>query len=112
MGKKINYSSKGKKAGNKDLQPVTRTTTVHLHKLLHDVTFKKKAPRAVKSIRDYARKTMFTQDVRIDPELNQQLWRNGIRNVDRRVEIVMERRKNEEDEETQEKFYTLVRLAK
>ena len=47
---------------------------------------KKKAPRAVKAIKEYARKTMFTDDVRIDPELNQELWRNGIRNVDRRVD--------------------------
>jgi ribosomal protein L31E len=43
---------------------------------------------------------------------NQQIWRNGIRNVDRRVEVILERKKNEEDDEAQEKFYTLVRLAK
>jgi large subunit ribosomal protein L31e len=111
MGKKINYNSRGKK-GESELQPVTRTTSVHLHKLLHDVKFKKKAPRAVQAIRNYARKTMFTQDVRIDPELNQQLWKNGVRNVDRRVEVVMERKKKEEEEESKEKFYTVVRLAK
>lgn len=111
MGKKINHTSRNKK-GDKELQPVTRTQSIHLHKLLHDVKFKKKAPRAVGAIRDYARKTMFTQDVRIDQELNQQIWRNGIRNVDRRVEVVLERRKNEEEEESQDKFYTLVRLAK
>jgi len=111
MGKKINHSSSGKKS-NKELQPVTRTQIVHLHKLLHDVKFKKKAPRAVQGIRDYARKTMLTEDVRIDPELNQQVWRNGIRNVDRRVEIIMERKKNEEDEENKNEYYTLVRLAK
>jgi large subunit ribosomal protein L31e len=111
MGKKINHSS-NKKRGDKELQPVTRTSTIHLHKLLHDVKFKKKAPRAVQAIRDYARKTLFTDDVRIDTELNQQIWRNGIRNVDRRVEVILERKKNEEDDEAQEKFYTLVRLAK
>ena len=111
MGKKINHAS-NKKRGDKELQPVTRTSTIHLHKLLHDVKFKKKAPRAVQAIRDYARKTLFTNDVRIDTELNQQIWRNGIRNVDRRVEVILERKKNEEDDEAQEKFYTLVRLAK
>jgi large subunit ribosomal protein L31e len=111
MGKKINHAS-NKKRGDKELQPVTRTSTIHLHKLLHDVKFKKKAPRAVQAIRDYARKTLFTDDVRIDTELNQQIWRNGIRNVDRRVEVILERKKNEEDDEAQEKFYTLVRLAK
>jgi large subunit ribosomal protein L31e len=111
MGKKINHAS-NKKRGDKELQAVTRTSIIHLHKLLHDVKFKKKAPRAVKAIRDYARKTLFTEDVRIDTELNQQIWRNGVRNIDRRIEVVLERKKNEDDEEAQEKFYTLVRLAK
>jgi large subunit ribosomal protein L31e len=111
MGKKINHVSNVKK-GEKELPTVTRTAIIHLHKLLHDVKFKKKAPRAVKAIKDYARKTMFTNDVRIDPELNQELWRNGIRNVDRRVEVLLERKKNEEDEEATEKVYTVVRLAK
>ncbi len=110
MGKKINHSTK-KKGGDK-LATVTRTHTIHLHKLLHDVKFKKKAPRAIKAIRDFAAKTLFTDDVRIDTELNQQIWRNGVRNVDRRVEVVMERKKNEEDDESENKFYTLVRLAK
>jgi large subunit ribosomal protein L31e len=73
---------------------------------------KKKAPKAVKVIKDYARRTMFTEDVRIDPQLNQELWRNGIRNIDRRVEVILERKKNEDDEEAEEKMFTLVRLAK
>ena len=111
MGKKINHSTR-KKGGDKELQAVTRTHIVHLHKLLHDVKFKKKAPRAIKAIRDLATKTLFTKDVRIDTELNQQIWRNGVRNCDRRVEVIMERKKNEEDEESENKFYTLVRLAK
>jgi large subunit ribosomal protein L31e len=111
MGKKINHVSNVKKS-DKELQAVTRTTIIHLHKLLHDVKFKKKAPKAAKAIKEYARKTMFTNDVRIDPELNQELWRNGIRNVDRRVEVLLERKKNEDDEEAEEKMYTVVRLAK
>ena len=110
MGKKINHNSR--KRGEKELQPITRTATVHLHRLLHDATFKKKAPKAIKVIKELARKTMFTQDVRVDTELNQQIWRNGVRNVDRRVEVVMERKKNEDEEESSNKFYTLVRLAK
>jgi large subunit ribosomal protein L31e len=111
MGKKINNASKVRKAG-KELQPVTRTIRVNIHKQIHDVKFKKKAPRAVKSIKDLARKTMFTDDVRIDPELNKELWRNGIRNVQRKVEVVFERKKNEDDEEAKDKMYTLVKLAR
>lgn len=52
---------------------------------------------------------MYTQDVRLDQVLNQHLWRNGIRNLDRRLNIVMERKKNE-NEDAKEKFYTLVKL--
>jgi large subunit ribosomal protein L31e len=55
---------------------------------------------------------MFTNDIRIDPELNQAIWANGIRNLDRRVDVVLERKKNEEDEESTEKMFTVVRLAK
>jgi large subunit ribosomal protein L31e len=55
---------------------------------------------------------LLTNDVRIDPQLNQELWRNGVRNIDRRVEVLLERKKNEDDEEATEKMYTVVRLAK
>jgi large subunit ribosomal protein L31e len=110
MGKKINNASKVRKAG-KELQPVIRKMRVNLHKHLHDCKFKKKAPRAVNTIKELARKTMFTQDVRIDPELNKELWKNGIKNIMSRIDIVMERKKNEEDEEAKEKMYTLVKLG-
>jgi large subunit ribosomal protein L31e len=110
MGKKESW--KLKKRQEKTLDAETRTTSFNLHKRLHKITFKRKAPRAVKEIKAFARKAMFTEDVRIDPELNQELWRNGVRNVDKRVDIVLERKKNEEDEEAQEKFYTLVKLAR
>ena len=111
MGKKQNNPShkKGKKDA-KELDVKSVTTTLNLHRRLHKATFKRKAPTAVKSIKDHARKTMFTQDVRLDPTLNQHLWRNGVRNLDRKVNVVMDRKKNE-DEEAKHKFYTLVRLA-
>jgi large subunit ribosomal protein L31e len=112
MGKKENWRQKRKQGENKQLEPDTRTSIIHLHKRLHGVQFKKKAPRAVKEIKEFARKTMLTRDVRIDPELNQELWRNGVRNVDRRVEVVMERRKNEDEEDSKEQMYTLVKLAR
>lgn len=99
-----------RKKESKELQPITRVMRINLHKQLHDIKFKKKAPKAVKVIKDLAFRTMFTKDVRIDPELNKELWKNGIRNLIRRIEVVMERKKNEEDEEAEEKLYTLVRL--
>ena len=110
MGKKINNTNKGKKEV-KELQPVTRKITINLHKQLHGEKFKKKAPKAVKVVKALAQKMMFTKDVRVDPELNKELWRNGVRNVDRRITVLMDRKKNEEDDEGEEKMYTLVRLA-
>ncbi|MCQ2821183.1 MAG: 60S ribosomal protein L31 [archaeon] len=109
MGKKVQAKKEKKEA--KELGAVTRGLTVHLHKLVHEVKFKKKAPRAIRLIKDLAAKTMFTKDVRIDPDLNKEIWRNGIRNLPVRINLTFERKKNEEDDENEEKMYTLVKLA-
>lgn len=53
---------------------VTREYTIHLHKRLSGVSFKKKAPRAVKEIKKFAQKAMKTSDVRIDVKLNKAVW--------------------------------------
>ena len=58
---------------------VTRDYTIHLHKRLHRIGSKKKAPRALKEIRKFAMQQMGTQDVRIDYRLNEQVWSRGIR---------------------------------
>merc|ERR1719274_440561 len=50
---------------------------------------------------------MQTTDVRVDTKLNKFLWSNGIRNVPKRVRIRMSRKRNE-DEDAEEKMYTLV----
>lgn len=60
---------------------VTREYTVNLHKRLHGISFKKRAPRAIKEIRKFAEQQMGTPDVRIDTRLNKQLWSKGIRLV-------------------------------
>ena len=82
-------------------------TTVNLHKTCHKISFKKKAPRAIREIVSLARKTMGTNDVRIDTELNKFVWSNGIRNIPRRVRVRLSRRRNEE-EGAKSEFYTLV----
>ncbi|XP_078041323.1 ribosomal protein L31 [Augochlora pura] len=86
---------------------VTREYTVNLHKRLHGVGFKKRAPRAIKEIRKFAEKQMGTPDVRIDTRLNKQLWSKGIRNVPFRVRVRLSRRRND-DEDSPNKLYTLV----
>ena len=54
----------GKKIAVQDV--VTREYTIHLRKLLHGVGFKKRAPRAVKEVKAFAKKMMGTE-VRLCP---------------------------------------------
>ena len=61
-----------KKSRVKDV--VTREYTIHMHKRLHTVSFKKRAPRAVKEIKKFAQKAMKTTDVRVDVKLNKAVW--------------------------------------
>ena len=89
---------------------VSRDYTIHLGKRIHKVTFKKKAPRAIKEIRAFAARAMGTKDVRIDSKLNKHVWATGIRNVPKRVRVRLTRKRNE-DEDSEEKMYTLCQLV-
>ena len=86
---------------------VTREYTIHMSKRLYGVTFKKRAPRAIREIKAFAEKTMKTSDVRIDTTLNKHVWSQGVRNVQKRIRVRLSRRRNE-DEEAKEKLYTVV----
>ena len=50
-----------KEGKKKEVQPVTRDYTINLHKRLHGIQFKKRAPRAVREIRKFAVAEMFTK---------------------------------------------------
>eukprot|EP01105_Mastigella_eilhardi_P025505 TRINITY_DN6962_c0_g1_i1.p2 TRINITY_DN6962_c0_g1~~TRINITY_DN6962_c0_g1_i1.p2 ORF type:complete len:113 (-),score=16.96 TRINITY_DN6962_c0_g1_i1:68-406(-) len=91
----------------KEVAPITREFTVNIHRRIHGVQFKRRAPRAVKVVRNFARKAMGTTDVRIDVKLNEVLWSHGIRNVPFRVRVRLARKPNE-TEDAKEKMYTLV----
>lgn len=77
---------------------VTREYTINLHKKLHSIKFKSRAPRAVKEIRKFAQKMMGTKDVRLDVSLNKAVWSKGIKNVPTRLRIVVSRRRNEDED--------------
>ena len=91
----------------KSLKPVSREYTIHIHKHLLHVPFKKRAPRAIHAIKKFAQKTMGTKDVRLDVSVNKYVWSKGIRSVPRRIRVNLSRRANE-DEEAKGKMYTLV----
>merc|ERR1711962_447683 len=85
----------------------TREYTVNLHKRIHGVGFKYRAPRAIKELKSFAAKQMGTPDVRIDTRLNKHIWSQGVRNVPYRVRVCLARKRNE-DEDSAHKLYTLV----
>merc|ERR1711924_319396 len=60
-------------------EPVCREYTVNLHKEMHGISFKRRAPRAIKVIKAFAKKQMGTSDVRLDQALNKEVWSKGIK---------------------------------
>ncbi|KAJ3176394.1 60S ribosomal protein L31 [Geranomyces variabilis] len=88
---------------------VSREYTIHMHKHVHGTSFKKRAPKAVKVIRDFAQKTMGTTDVRLDPSLNKAVWARGIKSVPHRIRVRLSRRRNDAEDATgASKLYTFV----
>jgi large subunit ribosomal protein L31e len=89
---------------------VAREYTIHMHKRLHGVSFKKRAPRAIKEIKAFATKSMGTTDVRVDPQLNKKVWEQGVKGVPYRLRIRISRRRNDE-ENAKEKLYSYVQAV-
>jgi len=76
---------------------VTREYTIHLHKRVHGASFKKKAPKAIKEIKAFAFQAMGTEDVRLDPLLNKEVWKSGIKGVPFRLRVRISRKRNNEE---------------
>jgi large subunit ribosomal protein L31e len=86
---------------------VTREYTINLHKRLHGVGYKKRAPKAIKELKAFATNAMNTKDVRVGPKLNTYIWSKGIKSVPFRVRVAISRRRNEDDQ-AEEKLYSYV----
>merc|ERR1719433_1447382 len=95
---------KGGKKGPAPLKPVTREYTIKLGKYLYKKSFKKRARVAVKAVKEFARREMKTDDVRVHPELNKFLWSHGCRAVPRRVRVRLHRKRDEDEDG--DGFYT------
>ncbi|CAK7201334.1 60S ribosomal protein L31B [Sporothrix eucalyptigena] len=108
MSSKTKASGKTGRSAIADV--VAREYTIHLHKRLHGVTFKKRAPRAVKEIKKFAQQAMGTTDVRLDPQLNKKVWESGVKGVPYRLRIRISRRRNDE-EDAKEKLYSFVQAV-
>ena len=99
--------SEKKKGRSTIKQVVTREYTINIHKRIHGVGSKKRAPRALKEMQKFAMKEMVTPDMRINTRLNKAVWAKGIRNVPYRIRVQLSRKHNE-DEDSPNKLYTLV----
>jgi large subunit ribosomal protein L31e len=86
---------------------VTREYTINIHKHIHGVGLKKRAPRTLKEIRKFTMKEMGTPDMCADTRLNKAIWAKGIRNVPYRIQVRLSRKHNE-DGDSPNKLYALV----
>ncbi|PLB50158.1 carbon-nitrogen hydrolase [Aspergillus steynii IBT 23096] len=102
-----NVQTTGKKQRSAIADVVSREYTINLHRRMHGVTFKKRAPRAIKEIRAFAEQAMGTKDVRLDPALNKKVWEAGIKGVPFRLRVRISRKRNDE-ENAKEKLYSMV----
>uniref|UniRef100_A0A8C5VIV6 Large ribosomal subunit protein eL31 n=1 Tax=Microcebus murinus TaxID=30608 RepID=A0A8C5VIV6_MICMU len=93
--KKGGKKKKGRSAIN---EVVIREYAINIHKRIHGVGFKKRAPWALKEIWKFAMKEMGTPDVCLA---------KGIRNVPYRIRVRLSRKHNE-DEDSPNNLYTLV----
>ncbi|CRG87819.1 hypothetical protein PISL3812_04840 [Talaromyces islandicus] len=127
----MSTTTKGKKSGRSAIADVvSREYTIHLHKRVHGVSFKKRAPRAIKEIRAFTEHAMVrfihatpfgwtadpdfalqgTKDVRLDPQLNKKVWEAGIKGVPFRLRVRISRKRNDE-EGAKEKLYSYVQAV-
>ncbi|KAJ6068496.1 hypothetical protein N7499_010383 [Penicillium canescens] len=106
--KMSNVKSGNKRSAIADV--VSREYTINLHKRCHGVSFKKRAPRAIKEIRAFAEQAMGTKDVRVDPQLNKKVWEAGIKGVPFRLRVRISRKRNDE-ENAKERLYSHVQAV-
>lgn len=72
------------------LQPLTRVYTVPLRRA-YEAPMYKRAKVAMRIIREFAYKHMKAIEVKIDKEVNEFIWSQGIRRPPRRIKLEMER---------------------
>lgn len=108
---------RGKKMAPSKLQKsaisetVTRDYTINLHKRLHGISFKKRAPRAVKEIIAFSRKHMSTEEVKIDPNLNKEIWKRGIKGVPFRMRLRLSKKRADDEDKGLYTYVEAVNVA-
>ena len=60
---------------------------------------------AIREVKKFATKAMFTKDVRVDTKLNKALWATGVRNVPKRIRVRLSRKRNDDEEVRYAQYY-------
>ena len=84
--------------------------TIHLRKLLKGRTFNKRAPTAIKKIREFAQRLLRTKDNRIHDDLNKAVWAGGIKGCPTRLRVKIERKVDQNDKS--KKMYSVITAVK
>jgi large subunit ribosomal protein L31e len=71
-------------------EPLTRTYVVPLRRAFEAPKYRR-TKVAVRVIRDFAKRHMKATKVKLDEDLNEQLWSRGIGNPPRRITLLMDR---------------------
>jgi large subunit ribosomal protein L31e len=71
-------------------EPITRTYTIPLDNVMKTPRHRR-AKRAVTEIKQFAAKHMKSEEIIIEPKLNEMLWNRGIRNPPRRITVTMDK---------------------
>ena len=71
-------------------------------------SFKKKAPKAIKEIRKFAKRPweQLMSEWMLTVKLNKHVWSHGIQSLPRRVRVHIARNRNDEEDAKEEFFYT------
>jgi large subunit ribosomal protein L31e len=111
--KKQSWFAKRQQLKPKAPKEVTFETTLNLHSVLRNqASMKRKAPRAVRAIKDKVSRFLQTADIRIDTELNKYIWSNGMRNPPKKLRLIVERKPvetSEEESNKRQRYYGLVK---
>lgn len=71
-------------------EPITRIYTIPLYTAMK-VPRHRRAKRAVADIKKFATKHMKSEEIKIETDLNEQIWNRGIRHPPRRITVKMDR---------------------
>lgn len=78
----------GKKKGHSAIsEVVTRKYIINVHKHIHRVGFKKRAPQVLEEFRKLAVQAMGTSGVHTDTRLSKAAWATGTRNVSHHMRV-------------------------